>query len=81
MLHREILGGEPPDADLVIAVRRLDDVRCRRRSNLGPMRRLKTRQCSPVWCRARFQRAISIASRTMSVRMWDATRQPTIIRE
>jgi hypothetical protein len=29
----------------------------------------------------RDQRAISKASRTMTVRMFDATRQPTIIRE
>jgi|GEM_PF-6522526 len=29
----------------------------------------------------RDQRAISIASRTISVRMCDATRQPTIMRE
>ena len=34
-----------------------------------------TRRCAP-----REDLAISRASRTMSVRMWDATRQPTIIR-
>jgi hypothetical protein len=38
-------------------------------------------QRSPSWWRPRLQRAISIASSTIGVRMCPATRQPTIIRE
>ena len=44
---------------------------CRHRSDTEPVER---------WA-PRDRRAISSASRTMSVRMFDATRQPTIIRE